>query len=108
MYGDIPIDGGVVVQKVQRFMIQGSNLVVNITNIDTGRKAKINVAVRGILLPTTSILMQRHLALMVGTSNDGNNMGIDPATTLSYTNEWIHMMQVRDLRCSTRVKRTNN
>jgi hypothetical protein len=96
MYGDIPIDGGVVVQKVQRFMIEGSNLVVNMTNIDTGRKERITVAVRGIAFTDDFNFDAKTLALMVGTSNDGNNMGIDPATTARYRNEWIHMWQVRD------------
>jgi hypothetical protein len=97
MFGDLPVDGGVVIQKVQRFLPEGSNLVVSMTALDTGRRPRITVIARGHSYTDDYNWDAKSIIYWIGTSNDGDNMGIDPATTLRYRNEWIHAWQMRDL-----------
>lgn len=102
MYGDLSYDGGTVIQKVNRYMLEGSNLVVNMLAIESGRRPRISVSVRGISYTDDYNFDAKTLALMIGTSCDGDYMGVDPATTVRYRNHWIHMWQWRDLMLDNR------
>lgn len=96
MYGELPFDGGSVTQKVQRFLYEGSTLVLSFIAVETGRRPRISVTARGISFTDDYNWDAKTIAVMIGTSIDGGFMGIDPATSINYTNEWIHMYQVRD------------
>jgi hypothetical protein len=96
IFADMPMDGGAIVKKIQRPYLEGSKLVVTLTALDTGRRPTITIDVRGVSFTDDFNFDAKTLALMIGTSCDGGFMGIDPATSLRYRNEWLHMYQVRD------------
>jgi lysophospholipase L1-like esterase len=96
LYGDIPFEGGTITHKIQRPFLEGSNIVISALCSETGRRPRITVQVRGTSFTDDFNFDAKTLAIMIGTSCDGDNMGIDPATGIRYRNEWLHMYRMRD------------